>query len=134
MRFLSYIEFELDGPFGPPPSTLRSAVADFMTQVAREGSLADRGGLAAPADGSYVRVADGRLTITDGPFAEAKEVVGGYLMYDVRSKQEAAEYARRFMQLHVDLWDGFTGVCVTRQVFDPSQPGSGQPDPTDTEA
>lgn len=129
MRFLSYIEFEQDGPFGPPPPTLRSAVADFMAQVAGEGALADRGGLAAPADGNYVRVADGRLTITDGPFAEAKEVVGGYLMYDVRSKQEAAEYARRFMQLHVDLWDGFAGVCVTRQVYDPSQP-----DPTDTEA
>ena len=120
MRFLSYIEFDLDGPFGPPPPELRAAVTDFMSQVSGQGALADRGGLASPDDGNYIRIADGELMITDGPFAEAKEVIGGYLMYDVRSKQEAAEYARRFMQLHVDLWDGFSGVCVTRQVFDPS--------------
>lgn len=129
MRFLSYIEFDQDGAFGPPPPELRAAVTDFMSEVSGQGALADCGGLAAPADGTYVRVADGAMTITDGPFAEAKEVVGGYLMYDVRSKQEAAEYARRFMQLHRDLWDGFTGVCVTRQIFDPSQS-----DPTDAEA
>ena len=120
MRFLSYVEFDQHGSFGDPPPALRTAVTDFMAQVAGQGALADRGGLASPDDGSYACVADGHLTITDGPFAEAKEVIGGYLMYDVRSKQEAAEYARRFMQLHVDLWDGFEGVCVTRQVFDPS--------------
>lgn len=117
MRFLSYIEFDRDGPFGPPPSELRSAVTDFMTQVSGQGVLVDHGGLAAPDEGLFHRVADGHLTITDGPFAEAKEVIGGYLMYDVRSKEEAGEYARRFMQLHVDLWDDFTGVCVTREVF-----------------
>lgn len=120
MRFLSYIEFDQDGAFGPPPPQLRTAVSAFMSEVAGQGALVDQGGLAAPDDGNYVRIADGRLTITDGPFAEAKEVIGGYLMYDVRSKPEAAEYARRFMQLHVDLWDDFAGVCVTRQVFDPT--------------
>lgn len=120
MRFLSYIEFDREGAFGPPPQELRSAVTTFMSEVAGQGALVDQGGLAAPDDGTYHRVADGRLSILDGPFAEAKEVIGGYLMYDVRSKQEAGEYARRFMQLHVDLWDDFVGVCVTRQVFDPA--------------
>src|SRR4051794_21200269 len=104
MRFLSYIEFDRDGPFGPPPAQLRTAVAGFMSDVAAQGVLADRGGLAAQDDGNYVRVADGQLTVSDGPFAEAKEVIGGYLMYDVRSQQEADEYARRFMQLPLDLW------------------------------
>lgn len=119
MRFLSYIEFDRDGAFGPPPQQLRTAVTAFMSEVAGQGALVDQGGLASPDDGTYHRVADGRLTVVDGPFVEAKEVIGGYLMYDVRSQQEADEYARRFMQLHVDLWDDFAGVCVTRQVFDP---------------
>lgn len=123
MRFLSYIEFDRDGAFGQPPAALRSAVTGFMSEVAGQGALVDQGGLSAPADGIYHRVGDGQLTITDGPFAESKEVIGGYLMYDVRSKQEAGEYARRFMQLHLDLWDRFEGVCVTRQVFQPDVEG-----------
>jgi hypothetical protein len=119
MRFLSYVEFDQDGPFGPPPEQLRAAVAGFISDVAGQGALVDHGGLAAPGDGTYHRVADQRVSKVDGPFAEAKEVIGGYLMYDVRSRQEADEYARRFMQLHAELWDGFSGVCVTREVFKP---------------
>lgn len=122
MRFLSYIEFDLSLPFGPPPEALRHAVTGFAAEASAQGVLVDHGGLASPDDSSHVLVEDARLTVTDGPFAEAKEAIGGYLMYDARSKDEAAEYARRFMQLHVELWPGFKGVCVTRRVLSPEGP------------
>lgn len=120
MRFLSYIEFDLSLPFGPPPDALRSAVEGFARDASAQGVLVDHGGLAALAESNHVHVDNGQMTVTDGPFAEAKEAIGGYLMYDARSADEAAEYARRFMQLHVDLWPGFVGNCVTRQVFSPN--------------
>lgn len=122
MRFLSYVEFDLSLPCGPPPEALRRAVDGFTTEASAQGVLIDHGGLAGLDDSNFVQVADSRLTVTDGPFAEAKEAIGGYLMYDARSKNEAFEYARRFMQLHVELWPGFIGTCVTRQVFRPDGP------------
>ncbi len=57
------------------------------------------------------------MTVSDGPFAEAKEVIGGYAMFDVRSHEEAVEHARRFMQVHLDTWPEFEGTSVLRQVF-----------------
>lgn len=121
MRFLSYIEFDLDLPFGQPPQQLRQAVTEFASDASARGVLVDHGGLAPLGESNHILVEGAEMTVTDGPFAEAKEAIGGYLMYDARTKEEASEYARRFMQLHVDLWPGFSGVCVTRQVFSPSE-------------
>ena len=55
-----------------------------------------------------------------GPFTEAKEVVGGYAVYEVKSKQEAVEWTSRFMQLHREHWKGWEGGSEVRQIFDPS--------------
>jgi hypothetical protein len=79
----------------------------------------DQGGLAPIETSPHIRVSGGTLTVTDGPFAEAKEVIGGYGMYEVRSVEEAVEYSRRFMQIHLDTWPGFEGTSVVRQVFGP---------------
>ncbi|MCW2838968.1 MAG: YCII-related [Aeromicrobium sp.] len=117
MRFLTYIE--CDPAVGPPPPELFEALGAFSAEMSALGVVVDRGGL-APVDGStHIRVSGGGLTVTDGPFAEAKEVIGGYAMYDVRSKEEVLEYSRRFMQLHVDAWPGFEGTAVIREVFGP---------------
>jgi hypothetical protein len=64
-------------------------------------------------------VANGKVSVTDGPFTEAKELVGGYAIHEVRSKEEAIEAARRFMQLHADLWPGVEAVCDVRQIAGP---------------
>lgn len=58
--------------------------------------------------------------MTDGPFSEAKEVIGGYAVYSVKSKEEAVEFARRFMELHREHWPGWEGETELRQIFDPS--------------
>jgi len=121
MRFLTYIES--DPAQGPPPQALMEAIGAFGAEMAALGVVVDQGGLAPVGTSTHVRVAGGRLTVTDGPFAEAKEVIGGYAMYDVRSREEAAEYARRFMQVHLDTWPEFEGTSVVRQVFGPDDFG-----------
>ena len=119
MRFLSYIESDESQPFGPPPPELFEAIGRFGAEMAALGVVVDQGGLAPASVSPHIRVSGGTLTITDGPFAEAKEVIGGYGMYDVRSVEEAIEYSRRFMQIHLDTWPGFEGTSVVRQVFGP---------------
>ena len=68
----------------------------------------------------------GKVTVVDGPFTEAKEVIGGYAMWQVRSKEEAVEAARQFIEFHADLWPGYEGVCKVRQVMDPADFGPPQ--------
>jgi hypothetical protein len=75
------------------------------------------GGLGPTALGARVRLDNGKITFTDGPFAEAKEVIGGYAIYDVPSKHEALEWTRRFLEAHIGLWDQELEVEV-RQMMD----------------
>ena len=119
MRFLTYIESDPKQPFGPPPPELFEAIGAFGEEMSKLGVVLDQGGLAPIESSPHVRISGGNLTVTDGPFAEAKEVIGGYAMYDVRSVDEAVEYSRRFMQIHLDIWPGFEGTSVVRQVFGP---------------
>jgi len=124
MRFLSYIESDPAQPFGPPPPELFEAIGAFGAEMAALGVVVDQGGLAPLASSPHIRVSGGTLTVSDGPFAESKEVIGGYGMYDVRSVEEAVEYSRRFMQIHLDVWPGFEGTSVVRQVFGPDDVAS----------
>lgn len=119
MRFLTYIQSDESQPFGPPPPELFEAIGRFGEEVARTGVLLDQGGLAPTAMSTQVQVADGQVSVVDGPFAESKEVIGGFAMYEVRTKEEAIELSRRFMQIHADLWPGFVGTSEIRQVFGP---------------
>ena len=119
MRFLSYIESDPAQPFGPPPPSLFEAIGAFGMEMASLGVVVDQGGLAPIEHSPHIRVSGGQLTVTDGPFAEAKEVIGGYGMYEVRSVEEAIEYSRRFMQIHLDHWPAFEGTSVIRQIFGP---------------
>ena len=72
------------------------------------GALLDNAGLAPSSAGALVQLTGGHLTAVDGPFAEAKEFIS-YALYQVRSKEEAVQWASRFMQLHLDLWPGWEG-------------------------
>ena len=61
------------------------------------------------------------ISVTDGPFTEAKEVVGGYAVFDLKSKQEAIESALHFIELHKKHWPGWEGETEIRQVFGPEE-------------
>ena len=77
------------------------------------------GGLAPTAVSNRVRLAKGKVTVIDGPFAETREVVGGFAVFEVESKQEMIDATVKFMELHRDHWPGWEGETEVRQVFGP---------------
>jgi hypothetical protein len=89
----------------------------FMTIV--KSVMVEMGGLLPTAMGARIRLAGGQLTVTDGPFSEAKEVIDGYAVYSVKSRDEALEWARRFMALHQEHWNRWEGEVELRQLYDP---------------
>ena len=93
MRFLSIVKSAENQ--GPPPQALMDAMAKLTEDSLRDGSLVQTGGLSASSTGARLRVSGGKLTVTDGPFAEAKEVIGGYWLIQVKSKAEAVQWASR---------------------------------------
>ena len=83
--------------------------------------MLDNGGLMPIAQGARVSITGGRLSVIDGPFAEAKEVVGGYAVFELKNKEEAVASAVEFMQLHKDHLPGWEGTCEVR-AFAPGGP------------
>jgi hypothetical protein len=118
MRFMTLVKSAENS--GPPPKELMDAIAKLGEESAKAGILVEMGGLAPSAAGARVRVSRRRVTVVDGPFSEAKEVVGGYAVLQVQSKEQAIEETRRFMELHAKYWPSWEGETEIRQVFDPS--------------
>jgi hypothetical protein len=110
----------------PPPMALMAAIGKLGEEAMRAGVMVETGGLLPSAMGARVRLSAGKLTVTDGPFAETKELVGGYAVYNLKSKQEAIDWATRFMQLHKEHWPGWEGESEIRQIFDAPQPVKGK--------
>lgn len=99
---------------GPPPPRLLAAMHELADRETKAGRMLDNGGLMPLSTGAQVRLVGGRLTVLDGPFAEAKEVIGGYAVFELRDKDEALASAKEFMQLHLDLFPGWEGTCELR--------------------
>jgi hypothetical protein len=118
MRFMAMLKFDESLPAGPPPRALFEAMADYAAEGARNGTLVDQGGLLPSTAGAIVSLVDGSIKAVDGPFTEAKELIGGYAVVEVRSKAEAVELATRLMQIHNDHWPGWEGSCEVRQLGD----------------
>jgi hypothetical protein len=94
------------------------AIMQLGEEATAAGALLDTGGLAPSAEGVRMQVSTGRLSVTDGPFAEAKETIS-YAVYEVRSKEEAVEWTSRFLKLHRDLWPEWEGEGEVLRVFGP---------------
>jgi hypothetical protein len=102
---------------GPPPKELLDRMAVFTAETAKNGNLVSVGRLAHSSRGAQVRLSkNGKITVTDGPFSEAKEVIGGFAIIEASSKAEAIELATRFMELHRDTWKGWEGVSEIREM------------------
>ncbi len=104
---------------GPPPKELMDAIAILSQEAVKDGTMISNGGLAPLDQSTRVRISRGHLSVTDGPFAESKEVVGGYAQFELKSKQEAIDGAVRFMELHRKYWPEWEGETEIRQVFGP---------------
>ncbi|HEY5114401.1 MAG TPA: YciI family protein [Nakamurella sp.] len=105
-------------PAEPPPPGLMEAIMKLGDEANAAGALLDTAGLAPSVAGARVQLSGGHLSVVDGPFAEAKEFIS-YALYEVRSRQEAVEWASRFLRLHQELWPGWDGDADVLKVFGP---------------
>jgi hypothetical protein len=105
-------------PDTPPPADLMEAIMALGGEAARAGAMLDNGGFAPSAAGARVRLAGDDISVTDGPFTEAKEMIS-YALYDVRSREEAVEWTSRFLALHRDRWPGWQGEAEVLKVMGP---------------
>jgi hypothetical protein len=117
MRFMMMVKSAENS--GPPPKELMDAIDRLIEETVKDGTMLGTGGLASTAQSTRVRITKGQLTVTDGPFSEAKEVVGGYAQFELKSKEEAVKSAVRFMELHKKHWPGWEGETEIRQIFGP---------------
>ncbi|MEU1735132.1 YciI family protein [Streptosporangium sp. NPDC020145] len=117
MRYMITLSLS-EQPQTPPPAELMEAIAKLGEEATAAGVLLDTAGLAPSDQGARVELTGGRLSVTDGPFAESKELIS-YALYQVGSKEEAVEWASRFLRLHRDLWAGWEGQADIRRVFGP---------------
>ncbi len=115
MRFMMIVKHAENS--GPPPKELMDAMETLREEAVKAGTMLGSGGLAPTAQSTRVRVSKGQLTVTDGPFTEAKEVVGGFALFELKSKEEALKGAVRFMELHKKHWPGWEGETEIRQIF-----------------
>jgi hypothetical protein len=105
---------------GPPPKSLMDAIAKLAEEESKAGTMLGSGGLGPTALGARVRLSGGQINVIDGPFTEAKEVVGGYAQFELESKEVAVESAVRFMELHKKHWPGWEGETEVRQMYGPN--------------
>src|SRR5689334_23266083 len=107
MKYLTFIRHSEKYRETPPPAALMEAMGQFVEKSMKEGVLVDTGGLLPSKDGVRLRLAKGKLTITDGPFSESKEIIGGWAILKADSKEEAIRIATEFMELHRKHWPEF---------------------------
>jgi hypothetical protein len=117
MRFMMIVKSAEKSGF--PPKALLDEIQKLSDEAVKAGAMLGNGGLGPSALGARVRLSGGQVTVTDGPFTEAKEVIGGYAQFELKSKQEAIDGAVRFMELHKKYWPGWEGETEVRQMMDP---------------
>ena len=121
MRFISLVK-SIEGIAGMPPKALMEAMDQLVKEAGKAGCVMVEGvGLHLTSAGARVRPSDGKVTVTDGPFTEAKEVVGGFAIFDAPSKAEMLKWTTRFMDLHKKHFPGWEGECEVRQIAGPGE-------------
>lgn len=114
MKYMTFIRHSEKLRSEKVPQALYDAMGKFVQDSLKSGVLVETGGLKDSKHGTRIRLAGGKMTVTDGPFAESKEIVGGYAILKVKSKEEAIEVGRQFMELHRIHWPGFDGESELR--------------------
>ena len=117
MRFMMIVKHAENQGF--PPKPLMDAIAKLGEQAVKDGTMVSNGGLLPTAQGASVRLSKGQVKVVDGPYTEAKEVVGGFAIFELKSREEAIEGAVRFMELHKQHWPGWEGETEVRQMYGP---------------
>jgi hypothetical protein len=113
MRFLGLLKADEYSESGaPPPPELMERMGKFMEAITHAGVLISTGGLQPSSRGARVRVADGKVTVIDGPFTESKELIASYALLEAKSLAEAVEWTTRFLKVLGQ------GECELRPLFE----------------
>ena len=86
-------------PTPPPSPELMEKMGDFMAEATTAGVIVATGGIAPTAMGAKISLKDGEFTVVDGPFTEAKELIGGWALLECRDLDEAVEWSKRFVSV-----------------------------------
>ncbi|CDR07983.1 YciI family protein [Streptomyces iranensis] len=116
-RYLSMIRVdEQNAPAEGPSPELMERMGELIEEMTKAGVMLDTAGLTPTSDGTRVTWAGGKISCTDGPFTESKEVIGGYALLQAKDKAEAVEWTKRFLRVHEEHW---TITCEVREVVEP---------------
>jgi hypothetical protein len=121
MKFI-LLSHEVTRPTAEPPAELFAAIGALGAENTANGSLVEVGGLLPIESGALVRLDSGKITATDGPFVETRELVGGYAVYDVPDAKVAAQKAEDFLEAHRSTWPGWEGWIEVRAMLDTQPP------------
>lgn len=119
MKFMMIVKGDENfGAAGPPPQSLMEAIDKLGQEAANAGKMVTMGGLQPTSKGASLRLKGGKIITKDGPFTEAKEMIGGFTILELPSKEAAIEEARKFMELHRIHWPGWEGETEVRQMYE----------------
>ncbi|MFP1627555.1 YciI family protein [Streptomyces sp. 5K101] len=115
-RFLSMIRInENEVPTEGFPEDFDERMGKLLEEITKAGVMLDTAGLLPTSEGTRVTWSGGKVSYTDGPFTETKEVIGGYALMQCKDKAEALEWAKRFLEIHPEEW---TVTCEVRQIME----------------
>jgi hypothetical protein len=122
MRFMILVKASKDSEAGVmPKEDMFKAMADYHEELAKAGVLLDANGLQPSSKGWRVKYSGAKRTVVDGPFTEAKELIAGYTIIQVKSREEALEWTRRFPNPHYEDCE-----IEVRQMFELEDFGSSE--------
>ena len=122
MRFMVMVKANKDSEAGVmPEEKLLAAMGKYNEELVKAGVLLAAEGLHPSSKGARVKFSGDKRTVTDGPFTEAKEIIGGYAQFELKSKEQAVESAVKFMELHKKYWPGWEGETEVRQMYGPDE-------------
>ncbi|ANW18583.1 YciI family protein [Streptomyces clavuligerus] len=104
-RFMTLIRIdEQNVPAEGISEGLQQRMGELLQEITKAGVMLETAGLAPSSEGTRVTWSGGRISSTDGPFTESKEVIGGYAILQAKDKAEAIEWTKRFLQVHEEYW------------------------------
>ena len=121
MKYMTFVRHSESYREAGPPKALMEAMGKCVDRLIKEGQFVDGGGLLPSKEGVRVRLAKGKVTVLDGPFAETKEVIGGWAILKTESRAEVLRIQEEFMELHRKYWPEFEGESELRPMFEPGE-------------
>ena len=116
MRYMIIVKANKDSEAGVmPEEKLMTAMAEYHEKLTKAGVLVDASGLQATSKGFKIKYSGAKRTVVDGPFTEAKELIAGYTIINVKSKEEAVDWAKRYPNPH---GEGTEGEIEVRRFFE----------------